>query len=58
MNWDIYDFIAAGAFVLFILVAVATIRSLVTNPKGRALGIAGILVVVGLAWAQLAVGLI
>ena len=58
MNWDIYDYIAAALFALFILIGIFVIRKLASGSRARVLGIMGVLVIAGLAWAQLAVGLI
>lgn len=58
MNWDLYDYIAASLFALFILVGILAIRQLVSTPRARILGVAGVLIFAGLAWVQLAVGLV
>ena len=58
MNWDIYDYIAAALFALFILVGVVVIRRFVSSSRARVLGIVGVLALAGLAWVQLAVGLV
>jgi membrane-associated HD superfamily phosphohydrolase len=58
MNWDIYDYIAAVLFALFILIGIISIQKLASSSRARVLGIMGVFVIAGLAWAQLAVGLV
>ena len=58
MNWDIYDYIAAALFALFILIGIISIQKLASSSRARVLGIMGVFVIAGLAWAQPAVGLV
>jgi hypothetical protein len=58
MNWDGYDFLAAGLLILGLLVAIGLVWRFVQRPARRTMALFGLAIGFGLIWAQLAVGLV
>ena len=58
MNWDIYDYLAASVLILGASLAILAVRKMISRRGPRILAPVAILLLLGLVWAQLAVGLV
>lgn len=58
MNWDIYDYLAGSVLILGALLAYLAVWKMTARRVSRTLALVAILLLLGLVWAQLAVGLI
>lgn len=58
MHWDVYDYLAASVLILGALLAVLASWKMTSRQGPRALALVTILLLFGLVWVQLAVGLV
>jgi len=58
LNWDLYDYAAAGLILLAALGGIFAVRAWIRTPRNRLLACIGVLILGAMVWVQLAVGLI